>query len=165
MFWNTKVTEWTSISVIQCQQTKLVSAWYFWTKWHQLLYLGSCNYNLSVNIILRKWIPSMYQRNNKIRIATQHFAFVWQMVTVLWGRTSTKKRRNVLQNMQEKLTALLKVATAASTSSSEEKVTKPYPLDFDVPGMWETVALRIWPFSEKKFLRTSVVTVFARLPT
>ena len=92
MFWNTKVTEWTSISVIQCQQTKLVSAWYFWTKWHQLLYLGSCNYNLSVNIILRKWIPSMYQRNNKIQIATQHFAFVWQMVTVLWGRTSTKKK-------------------------------------------------------------------------
>ena len=34
----------------------------------------------------------MYQRNNKIRIATQHFAFVWQMVTVLWGRTSTQKK-------------------------------------------------------------------------
>uniref|UniRef100_A0A0A9AG65 Uncharacterized protein n=1 Tax=Arundo donax TaxID=35708 RepID=A0A0A9AG65_ARUDO len=62
-------------------------------------------------------------------------------------------------------TALLNVATAASTSSSEENVTKPYPLDFEVPGTRETVALRICPFSEKKFLRTFVVTVFARLPT
>jgi len=60
---------------------------------------------------------------------------------------------------------LLKDEIAASTSSSDEKVTKPYPLDFEVPGTLETLALRTFPFSEKNFLRVSVVTVLARFPT
>lgn len=66
---------------------------------------------------------------------------------------------------QQKLTELFKDEMAASTSSSEENVTNPYPLDFEVPGTLETFALRTFPFSEKKFLSISVVTVLARFPT
>lgn len=54
---------------------------------------------------------------------------------------------------------------AASASSSEEKVTNPKPDDFDVPGTRETIALRTCPFTEKKILSISEVTVFARFPT
>lgn len=65
----------------------------------------------------------------------------------------------------EQLTVLFKDEIAASTSSSEEKVTNPNPLDFEVPGTRETFELRTFPFSEKKFLSVSAVTVFARFPT
>lgn len=64
-----------------------------------------------------------------------------------------------------KPTALFRDDMADSTSSSEENVTKPYPLDFEVPGTRDTFALRTFPFSAKKLLSMSVVTVFARLPT
>lgn len=70
------------------------------------------------------------------------------------------------QNMiSEQLTVLLKDVIAVSTSSSEENVTNPNPLDFEVPGTRDTFALRTFPFSEKYFSRISVVTVFARFPT
>lgn len=63
------------------------------------------------------------------------------------------------------LTELLKDDIAASTSSSEENVTNPNPLDFEVPGIRDTFALTTVPFSAKKLFSDSVVTVFARLPT
>lgn len=65
----------------------------------------------------------------------------------------------------KQLTELLKDEIAASTSFSEEKETNPNPLDFEVPGTRETLALRTSPFVAKKSLRISVVTVFARFPT
>lgn len=70
-----------------------------------------------------------------------------------------------INKRSKQLTELLNDEIAASTSSSDEKVTNPYPLDFEVPGTRETLALRTFPFSEKKFLRVSVVTVLARFPT
>lgn len=70
-----------------------------------------------------------------------------------------------INKSSKELTELLKDEIADSTSSSEEKVTKPNPLDFEVPGTRETLALRTFPFSEKKFLRISDVTVLARFPT
>ena len=70
-----------------------------------------------------------------------------------------------LSQLSIKLTALFKDEIAASTSSSEENVTNPNPLDFEVPGTRDTFALSTFPFSAKKFLSVSVVTVFARLPT
>jgi hypothetical protein len=60
---------------------------------------------------------------------------------------------------------LLKDEMATSTSSSEENVTNPNPVDFEVPGTRETFALRTFPFLEKKFLSVSVATVLARFPT
>lgn len=63
------------------------------------------------------------------------------------------------------LTELLRAKMAASTSSSEENVTNPYPVDLEVPGTLETLALSTLPFSENKFSSISLVTVFARFPT
>lgn len=65
----------------------------------------------------------------------------------------------------EQLTALLHDEIAASTSSSDENETKPNPVDFEVPGTRETLALSTFPLSEKNLVSVSVVTVLARLPT
>lgn len=67
-----------------------------------------------------------------------------------------------MKQMRQKLTELLRATMAASTSSSEENVTNPNPVDLEVPGTLETLALKTFSFSENKLSSISLVTLFAR---
>jgi hypothetical protein len=50
--------------------------------------------------------------------------------------TITIPRSKMVKMMS--LTALLKEEIASWTSSSDKKVTNPKPLDFELPGTWDT---------------------------